>query len=335
MNLNVSPLSQRDPRWKDQRLGMKNGTTIGSDGCVITSASMLYTYYGKPTTPDQLDNFLTDNGLYYDETGDGPANDNLWVPNNVSKWLAGMKFEKVIKCPDPIPAPIAEIKSYLDSGKPVFVWLMNNGVFHCTLAVGYEGDEIVVNDPWKGDTVRIDQRWGPSAEKILEVDFYSGPATQTDTALQACLTQHTALVDELEALKKSTSEALNKDKETISSLNITLTTKNQEIKNRVEQVERITRTMDDGFEARDKKIEALTKLIIDSGSGIASYQDQIKTLQSQYDNEAKAKGEALLLLATSEEKAKQLVKQISEDVVDYKTLSLKERIKVCVDILFT
>ena len=30
MLITITPLSQRDPRWKDQRLGMKNGTTIGS-----------------------------------------------------------------------------------------------------------------------------------------------------------------------------------------------------------------------------------------------------------------------------------------------------------------
>lgn len=191
MKLNITPLNQRDPRWKDQRLGTKNGTTIGSDGCVVTSASMMYTFYSKPTMPDQLDNFLTDNKLY--------AELNLWVPANVSKWLQSMKFDRMVKC-DTTPAPIGEIKAYLDQGEPLFVWVLNNNVYHCVLAVGYEGNEIIVNDPWRGDTVRIDQRWGKSDLAILEVDFYSGQ--KPDSALEACLKQHGELITELETVKR-------------------------------------------------------------------------------------------------------------------------------------
>ncbi len=329
MKLNITPLSQRDPRWKDQRLGMKNGTTIGSDGCVVVSASMLYTYYGKPTTPDQLDNFLTDNKLYYDETGDGPANDNLWVPNNVSKWLAGMKFEKVIKCPDPIPAPIVEIKSNLDQGKPVFVWLMNNGVFHCTLAIGYEDNEIIVNDPWKGDTVRIDQRWGQSAEKIIEVDFYSGPvASHNDSALQSCLTQHTALVTEIEGVKKEYKEASN-------AWSIERASLKQNIVNRDETISRVEKQVTETKKAWDTDREALIKTITESEKGTATLKDAIGTLEKRLKNEEAERHALATINAELEAKNAGLIKQISDNVVDYKTLSLKERIKVCVDILFT
>lgn len=180
MKLPINPFGQRDPRWKDQRLGTKDSTTIGSDGCVITSASMMYTYYGKPTAPDQLDNFLTDNNLY--------TSQNLWTPAHTGRWFASVKYDRQVSCAN-IPAPIAEIKAYLDAGKPVFVWVTNNGVFHCTLAIGYEGSEIIVNDPWIGDTVLVSQRWGKSADKILEVDFYTGqvqgqnPQITIDTSL--------------------------------------------------------------------------------------------------------------------------------------------------------
>ena len=36
----IRPLSQRDPRWKDIKLGFGN-TTIGFYGCTITSLAML------------------------------------------------------------------------------------------------------------------------------------------------------------------------------------------------------------------------------------------------------------------------------------------------------
>ncbi len=328
MILNISPLSQRDSRWKDQRLGMKNGTTIGSDGCVITSASMLYTYYGKSTTPDQLDNFLTDNGLYYDGDGNGPMNDNLWVPGNVSRWLSGMKFEKSIQCPK-TDAPIAEIKSYLDSGKPVFVWVLNNGVWHCTLAVGYEGDEIIVNDPWIGDTVKIIDRWGESAKKILEVDFYSGPVTtQDDAALQACLAQHTALVTEIEGVKKEYKEASN-------AWSIERASLKQNIVNRDETISRVEKQVTETKKAWDTDHEALIKTITESEKGTATLKDAIGTLEKRLKNEEAERHALATINAELEAKNAGLIKQISEGaVVDYKSLALKERIKICVDIIF-
>lgn len=327
MILNITPLSQRDPRWKDQRLGMKNGTTIGSDGCVITSASMLYTYYGKPTTPDQLDNFLTDNGLYYDGDNNGPMNDNLWMPWNASRWLSGVKFDKSIECPK-TDAPIAEIKSYLDSGKPVFVWVLNNGVWHCTLAVGYEGDEIIVNDPWTGDTVHM-SKWGKSVEKILEVDFYSGPvASHSDSALQACLTQHTALVTEIEAVKKEYKEASN-------AWSIERASLKQNIVNRDETISRVEKQVTETKKAWDIDHEALIKTITESEKGTATLKDAIGTLEKRLKNEEAERHALATINAELEAKNAGLLKQISEGaVVDYKSLALKERIKICVDIIF-
>jgi len=136
---------------------------------------MLYTYYGKPTNPSELDNFLTDNNLY--------TKGNLWTPKNVSKWLSTVSFNVILDC-SIFPAPIDGIKKSLDKGHPLFLWLMNEGVKHSVLAVGYEGNQIIVNDPWHGDTVIISNRWGDSELKILEVDYYTGtlPITPTPPA---------------------------------------------------------------------------------------------------------------------------------------------------------
>lgn len=171
MILPIAPLGQRDPRWASQRLGTVNGTTIGSDGCVITSASMMYTYYGKNTTPDVLDNFLTENRLY--------ASGNLWIPTNVGKWLNGVAYQKMVDC-STTPAPIAAIKEHLDSKRPLFVWGMNQGVRHCTLAIGYDGDKIIVNDPWSNRQGTVESIFGKtSAQWIISVDWYTGPVPVT------------------------------------------------------------------------------------------------------------------------------------------------------------
>lgn len=123
---------------------------------------------------------------------------------------------------------------------------------------------------------------------------------------------------------------------TISNLNIKLTVANQEIDNREEQVDRIIKTAENTEKSLQKQIEGLKTLVDQSGTGIATYLDQIKTLESQFDSESKAKGKALNLLAASEERVRQLEKQIRDNAApNFKTMPIKERIKYCIDILFT
>lgn len=166
MILPITPLSQRDNRWGSQRLGTVNSTTIGSHGCVVTSMCMISTYYGHPITPAQLDDTLTNKNLYYDG--------NLFINGSITKIFPDIKFDRVAFC-ETTPAPIADIKKYLDEGKPVVVALINQGIRHYILAVGYEGDRIFANDPWMGDQVAINDRWGDPSAKILQINFFSGP----------------------------------------------------------------------------------------------------------------------------------------------------------------
>lgn len=166
MKLSIAPVSQRDSRWSGQRLGTVNETTIGSHGCVITDMAMLSTYYNHPILPNQIDDILTDRGLYFDG--------NLFVNGAITKLFPDIKFERVVFC-ETTPAPLDEIKKYLDEGKPVVVALINQGIRHYILVVGYEGNKIFANDPWQGDQVAINDRWGDPGLKILQVNFFSGP----------------------------------------------------------------------------------------------------------------------------------------------------------------
>lgn len=174
MILQIQPLSQRDVRWRSERLGTVNGVTIGSDGCVITSMSMVSTYYGHPILPSELNSILTSRNLYYD--GD------LFVNGSITKIFPDIKFDKVVFC-ESTAAPITEIKKYLDEGKPIVAALINSGVRHYILVVGYEGDRIFANDPWQGDTIAINDRWGDPARKILQINFFSGPVFSAPVTL--------------------------------------------------------------------------------------------------------------------------------------------------------
>lgn len=172
MKLPISPMSQRDQRWASQRLGTVNGITIGSHGCITTDMCMLATYYGHPILPNQIDDILTNQHLYFD--GD------LFVNNSITRIFPDIKFDKVVFC-ESTAAPIAEIKRYLDEGKPSVVALINQGIRHYVLVTGYEGDRIFCNDPWQGDHIAINDRWGNPATKILQINFFSGPVPAVST----------------------------------------------------------------------------------------------------------------------------------------------------------
>jgi len=55
--------NQRDPQWRDKKLGTSS-STIGGFGCAIASLSMLLEAVGVPTKPDQLNDWLKANKGY-------------------------------------------------------------------------------------------------------------------------------------------------------------------------------------------------------------------------------------------------------------------------------
>lgn len=74
----MTPLSQRDPRWKDIKLGT-GSTTISSHGCLITCLAML-----AGTTPDVVNEELKRVGGY--------QNGNLVIWSALDKTNLGLRF---------------------------------------------------------------------------------------------------------------------------------------------------------------------------------------------------------------------------------------------------
>lgn len=72
-------LSQRDPKWKDIKLGTSKTTTIGSYGCTITCIAMKY-----GVTPDFLNERL--------KAVNGYLAENLVIWKKVEEALPGAKF---------------------------------------------------------------------------------------------------------------------------------------------------------------------------------------------------------------------------------------------------
>lgn len=306
--LNIAPLGQRDSRWASQRLGTVNGTTIGSDGCVITSHSMNLTFHGKAYLPNQLDDFLTDNNLYY--------MGNLWVPSRASQIWNQYKYIKTVYCEE-TPAPINEIIAAIDRSQPPTLWVINGGVRHNVLAVGYDGNQIIVNDPWMGDQIRMDRRWGNSASVILSVDFYEGPMPASNETVAVPKkdfegmvfksTQHDKTSGKwgfddprnttAEQIDDKIQKSINAYKGQVSQAQAgqaeaerKLAVANQEIKNREEQVSRLKEQLTNEQNSHKADSEALKKEVEQRDQTISSVRAQLSQKQSDLDAVYKEKG---------------------------------------------
>ncbi len=62
MSFTPKYLSQRDPRWANEKLGFDNTVTIGTDGCALVCLTMLVNGYGFNETPSSMNRKLKDMG---------------------------------------------------------------------------------------------------------------------------------------------------------------------------------------------------------------------------------------------------------------------------------
>lgn len=171
--------SQNDPAWKNQPLGT-NGS-IGQYGCLVTCAAMAATYFGHEETPASLNDFLTRNNGY--------ANGNLYVWNAVAKKYTDMIYQGIVKTPEALTAPQMDtVRGIIDQKFPVFVKIdvlptTSKLDEHWVLAVDYDGDDFIIQDPWDGAKKRITS-WGVAPQKLIYAyAYYSGhPAIFQDEA---------------------------------------------------------------------------------------------------------------------------------------------------------
>lgn len=61
--------NQCDPRWANQRLGWCDEYTICTAGCAMSSTAMMLATKGVDVNPSSLDDWLSNNGGYFDGCG--------------------------------------------------------------------------------------------------------------------------------------------------------------------------------------------------------------------------------------------------------------------------
>ena len=176
MAFNPNILSQRDPRWKDEKLGFDDRATIGTDGCTLTCLTMLVNGYGFNETPDALNRKLLDLG-----PGNGFM-DGLIVWEGLAKTFPKIVYLNNSVCRDK-PAPLDSINKSLDSGQPLVVEVDRSpgpGLeSHWVLLISRQDDDYLILDPWPFPTdsgpVSLAGRYGfgnPIDQVITAVVWY-------------------------------------------------------------------------------------------------------------------------------------------------------------------
>lgn len=117
---------QCDNAWRNEQLGTSSNT-ICSAGCLMSSAAMALAGTGHSFNPSTLNAWLKGHGGYV--SGD------LFVWGSINP--LGLTWEGKVSN--------SQIKAKLDQGRVVICNVHNGG--HWVLAYGYNGDNILVNDP--------------------------------------------------------------------------------------------------------------------------------------------------------------------------------------------
>ncbi len=134
LELNVPRFAQADPRWADDLLG-RTDSTMGGEGCAVSSAAMVLAYFGVNIDPGVLNTFLTNNGGY--------------TPQGWLYWEKAAAFapEKARHIYEDAPSYYL-IDSNLLRGNPVIIRIrLMSGVTHFVVIVGKRGLHYLIQDP--------------------------------------------------------------------------------------------------------------------------------------------------------------------------------------------
>lgn len=159
--IDMPPLWQNDPRWKNLKLGNSN-LTIGGWGCTLSCLSII-----AGVTPDVFNERLKAVG--------GFAGANIyWKMVEVA--YPYLRYLKAIDCYYD-PAPLDEIDNYLRLGITSLVQVDLNPSTpqmdqHWVQINGKDGSDYIANDPLTGKRISFKNTYGDPARWIFRVRVY-------------------------------------------------------------------------------------------------------------------------------------------------------------------
>jgi hypothetical protein len=135
--LPVPRFAQDDPRWADDELGPAP-STMGEEGCAVSSAAMVLAFYGQDIDPGRLNAFLSESDGY--------------TPQGWLYWEKAADYHPglVRHAYEDLPSYFL-IDSNLERGNPVIVRIhLANGVTHFVVIAGKDGFDYLIQDPASG-----------------------------------------------------------------------------------------------------------------------------------------------------------------------------------------
>lgn len=160
--ISVAAQSQQNPLWAWQPLGFGKAS-IGSQGCAITSLSMLLnaTLEANRDSPTTINTSLRKHRAFAGPWG------NYLVWQAIPSIWPHLSYTGRIDCPDrPVTLPeLAEIDRRLEDATPVIVYVdasPQSGLQqHFVLIVGKDDDgEYIINNPWNGNQHQLCPPYG-------------------------------------------------------------------------------------------------------------------------------------------------------------------------------
>jgi hypothetical protein len=157
-------LYQNDEKWKSIKLGNSN-ETIGSWGCLMTSATMMLNGIGYNETPDSVNEKMKKAGGFQSA---------LFIPSVMPLIWPNCAYRDMQPCENS-PAPLSQIDAAVAAGKPVILqvdWNKQAGIqTHFVLVKDKRGNDYVLYDPYKyaGD--------GPDKDVLLTNRYKYNGAT--------------------------------------------------------------------------------------------------------------------------------------------------------------
>jgi hypothetical protein len=156
-SITIPAISQQDGAWASAPLGSSATETVTSAGCAITAVTMMLGHYGIDTDPGGFNTWLMGNGGY--------AFDDQLIWAAITTYTSGRVAFSGWFGPD-----LGLIQHELDAGRPVVAEVQLGGNQHFVLLTGYGSDTgFVINDPWFGDSVRFNDRYGDPSSGILSI----------------------------------------------------------------------------------------------------------------------------------------------------------------------
>jgi len=134
--------SQRNPLWASDKM-LPSACTVGASGCAMTAATSLASMLDRSLTPKIMNDWLSRDGGYL---SDGRL---MWT--KVAERVDGMKY--IWYHVWPVGADLIGLTAMLEKAPVVIkVDFYPGGTIqsHFVLALGIDGDDILILDPWTG-----------------------------------------------------------------------------------------------------------------------------------------------------------------------------------------